>query len=96
MKKFVFLTYGYVTPTQEIMEDWGNWFASIADKMVGNGAHFGPGREITHAGSADLPLGLDSITGLLTIKAENLDEAEKIAQSCPMITSTRVYEVMSM
>ena len=96
MKKFVFLTYGYVTPTQEIMEDWGNWFASIADKMVGDGAHFGPGREITHDGSKELPLGLDSITGLLTIKAENLDEAEKIAQGCPMITSTRVYEVMSM
>ena len=37
MKKFVFLTYGYETPTQEIMDVWGNWFASIGDKMVDNG-----------------------------------------------------------
>ena len=94
MKNFVFITYGFVTPTQEIMEAWGNWFASISDKMVDSGTHFGPGREITHDGTEDLPLGLDSITGILTIKAENLDEAEQLAQSNPYIASIRVYEIM--
>jgi hypothetical protein len=32
----------------------------------------------------------------LIINADSIDEAEKIAQSCPIITSVRVYEAMSM
>jgi hypothetical protein len=44
MKKFIFLTYGYETPTQEIMNAWNNWFASFADKMVDRG---GPVKPLT-------------------------------------------------
>ncbi len=95
MSKFIFLSYGYETPTEEIMEAWGNWFASIADKMV-DGSNLGAGREITKDGSKELPLGLDSITGYVIINADNLDEAENIAKTCPIITSLRVYELMSM
>jgi len=96
MKQFVFLTYGFVPPTEEIMEAWGKWFESIGDKMVGSGSHLGPGIEISPTGTKELPLGLESITGYLTINAKDLDEAEKIAQECPSITSIRVYEIMSM
>ena len=95
MKKFVFLTYGYREPTQEIMEAWGKWFASIGDKMVDSGNPFGPGREISHSGTKELPLGMESLTGYTVIRATNMGEAEKIAKSCPMITSVRVYEAMS-
>ena len=94
MKKFIFLTIGFVTPTPEIMEAWGKWFETIADKMVDGGHHFGSGIEITLDGTEELPLGLDSITGYMLINAENLEEAEKIAKTCPIITGTRVYEVM--
>ncbi len=38
----------------------------------------------------------DSVTGYSVINAENLDEAETIAQGCPLIASTRVYEIMTM
>ena len=96
MKKFVLLHYGYVTPTPEIMEAWGNWFASIGDKMVDAVGPFGPGREITHAGIKELPHDTEAITGYNIIHAENMDEAERIAGNCPMITSIRVYEVVSM
>jgi len=48
MKKYVFLSYGYVTPTPEIQDAWRNWFASIEDKLVDSGSPFGSGREITH------------------------------------------------
>ena len=96
MKKFVLLTYGYETPTQEIMDAWGNWFASIGDNMVDSSGPCGPGREITHNGTKDLPLGMESFTGYLIINAENLDDAEKIAKDCPIITSIRVYETMEM
>ena len=96
MKKFMFLSVGFVTPTPEIEDAWGKWFESIGDKIVDGGSPFGAAREITRDGSKELPLGLDSITGYVIINAENLDEAEKIAKTCPIITGMRVYEAMSM
>lgn len=96
MKKFIFLYCGFEPPTQEIMDAWSNWFASIGDKMVDSGSPFGPGMEITHTETKDLPLGLESITGYTIINASDLDEAENIAKGCPIITSIRVYEAMAM
>jgi len=96
MKKFVFLHYGYETPTQEIMDAWSNWFASIGDKMVDSVGPLGPGREITHTGTKELPYDMGAITGYNIINADNIDEAEKIAKDCPIISGIRVYEVMSM
>ena len=95
MKKFVLLSIGFETPTPEIMEAWGKWFGSIADKTVDSGG-FTSGIEITRDGTKELPLGLESITGYLVINAEDMDEAEKIAKTCPIITGTRVYEIRSM
>lgn len=94
MKKFVFLTYGFEKPTPEIMAAWGKWFESIKDNVVDMG-HFSSGREISDAGTKDLPLGLDSITGFVIVGAESLDDAEKMAQSNPYISSIRIYEMMS-
>ena len=96
MKKFVFLHYGFETPTQEIMDAWNKWFASIAGKMVDPGSPLGSGREISRTGTKELPLGRESITGYTVINADSMEDAEKIAQSCPMISSVRVYEAMSM
>lgn len=94
MKKFVFLTYGFEKPTPEIMAAWSKWFESIKDNIIEMG-HLPRGREISKAGTKDLPLGLESITGFLIVSADSLDDAEKMAQSNPYITSIRVYEVMS-
>ena len=96
MKKFVFITQGYETPTKEIMDAWMKWFASIGDKMVDSGNPFGPGREISKTGTKDLPHDKQATVGYCIIHAENMDEAEKIAKGCPIITSIRVYEAMSM
>ena len=93
MKRFMFLHYGFETPTPEIEEAWGRWFASIADRMVDSGSPFKTGREISRGGTKDLPLGMDSLTGYSIISADNLDEAEKIAKGSPMIKSIRVYEM---
>lgn len=92
MKKFMFLHFGFKKPTPEIMAAWGKWFESVGDKMADR-AHFPRGREISDAGTKDLPLGAESITGFCVINADSLDDAEKIAQSCPHIVSTRVYEM---
>ena len=96
MKKFIIFHYGYENPTPEIMGAWGKWFESIGDKMVDPGSPLGPGKEITPSGTKELPLGLESLTGYTVIQAADMDEAEKIAKSSPMITSVRVYEAKSM
>ena len=93
MKKFMCLHYGFEQPTPEIMKAWGEWFTSVADRTVDPGNHFSGGREVSHEGTRDLPLGSDSITGYTILSAENLDEAEKIAQANPFIASIRVYEM---
>ncbi len=95
MKKYILLHFGFEKPTSEIMGAWQKWFESIADRTVENGGMWGGGREISKAGTRDLPMGMESITGYTIIQAESLDEAEKIAQGNPYIASIRVYEVMS-
>jgi len=50
---------------------------------------------VTKKGIAELPMDKDAITGYVVIKAENMNEAIKIAQMCPMITSIKVFEVRS-
>ena len=95
MKKFMLLHYGFEKPTPKIMAAWGKWFESIKDKTVENGGLWGAAREISPAGTKDMPLGMDSITGYTIINADNLDEAEKIAGNNPFIASIRVYEVMT-
>ncbi len=96
MKKFMFLHFGFEKPTPEIMEAWGKWFESIADKTVDQGGHFSGAREISKSGTKDLPMGMESITGYTIIEAADLDAAEKIAQENPFIASIRVYEIMAM
>ena len=93
MKNFLILHYGFIKPTAEEMADWNKWFEAIADRQVERG-HFPAGREISGSGVKELPLGRDSITGYTIIKAENMDEAAKIAEQCPFVDSTRVYEIM--
>ncbi len=93
MKNYMILHYGFEKPTPEEMSVWNNWFESIADKQVERGGFHSGGREFSQSGTKDLPFGKDSITGYTVIEAENLDEAEKIAQECPFVLSTRVYEI---
>ena len=89
------LHFGFEKPTPEIMKAWGAWFESIADRTVGQGG-FAGAREISRAGTKDIPWGRESITGYNIIEAESLDEAEKIAKDCPYIASIRVCEMRSM
>ena len=94
MKKFVLIMMGFIQPTPEIMESWMQWFKSIEDKITDQ-IGLGNGKEVTKNGITELPMDLDAITGYLVINAKDIDEAIKIAKSCPMITSTKVYEVRS-
>ncbi len=95
MKKFMFLHFGFVKPTPEIMKAWKDWLESISDNQVDQGG-FGGGRERSKSGTRDLPWNRESITGYNIIEAESLDAAMKLAESNPFIASIRIYELRSM
>lgn len=92
MKKFVLMHFGFEPPTPEIMDAWKAWFASLGDRMVEQIGLMN-GREISRDGARDLAMDLDAITGYNVIHAEDLAEAEALAQSNPFISSIRIYEV---
>lgn len=94
MKRFMLLHVGFEKPTPEIMKAWGAWLESIADRTIEQNG-FGGAREVSSAGTRDLPWGMESLTGYNVIEAESLDEAEKFAKDCPYIASIRVYELRS-
>ena len=92
MNTYLVLHYGFKMPTPAEMELWNQWFASLGEHMVGmNG--LSDGREITSAGTKELPFGEDSLTGYTLITAASLGDAEKIVQKCPIVASNRVYEI---
>ena len=93
MKKFVFLTIGFEKPTEEIMQKWMAWFESLGDAVIERG-HMASGKEISDAGTRDLPMDLEATTGFMIVQAEDMDAAIKLAQGNPWITSIRVYELM--
>lgn len=94
MKKFILLTVGFEKPTPEIMQAWNEWFSSIGDKIIEQVGLMN-GREVKTTGTTSIEMGKDAITGYLVIQAADIEEATKIAEKCPMITSTLVYEAMS-
>lgn len=96
MKKFVLLSVGYETPTKEIADAWMKWFGSIKDHIVDNGSPFGPGMEVTSGSVKQLPHDKGAITGYTIINAKSMEDAVRIAKTCPIITSMRVYEAKSM
>lgn len=93
MKRYMLLHYGFEKPTPEIMQAWGKWMESVADKSSDGGGFHGAAKEISHNGTKDLPMDMECITGYSIINAESVEEAEKIAGDNPFIASIRVYEI---
>lgn len=92
MKRFLLLHIGFEAPTPEVMNAWRAWFEEVADAAVEH-VGLGAAREVTRAGTTDLGMGLDAVTGYSIVEAASMDEAERIARSNPFITSVRVYEI---
>ena len=92
MKKFVLAHIGFEQPTDEIMADWMKWFEDIAEVTVEN-VGLGMGKEVSAEGVTDIAFDAQVTTGYTIIQVESLEEAVKIAQACPSITSVRVQEV---
>jgi hypothetical protein len=94
MKRFGLTHIGFEQPTQEIMAAWMKWFEDIADVTVEN-IGLSAGKEVSAEGIKDINLDAQVATGLTIIEVDTLDEAVKIAQACPFITSIKVQEIRS-
>jgi hypothetical protein len=96
VKKFVMLYYGYEEPTAEVMGAWQAWFAKVGDRFVDSGNPLGDCIEVTKTGSRDLSPDQGAATGYSIISAETREEAVRLLEGCPIITSVRLYEAMAM
>jgi hypothetical protein len=97
VKKFLVLTYGFVPPTDEVQQAWGEWFKAVGPRLVDPGSPFGRGVEVTNDGRTDLNLQSPSpLVGYCILNAESLQEAESLVTDMPIIDSVRVYEAHSM
>ena len=94
MSKFVLAHIGFEQPTDEIMAAWMKWFEDIKEVTVEN-IGLNPGKEVSAEGINDINFDAQVTTGLTIIEVNTLDEAVKIAQACPSITSIKVQEVRS-
>ena len=95
MSKFVLAHIGFEQPTDDIMAAWMKWFEDIKDVTVEN-VGLGVGKEVSSGGIKDINFDNQITTGFTIIEVESLDEAVKIAQTCPSITSIKVQEVRTM
>jgi hypothetical protein len=97
MKKFLVLTYGFTTPTDEVKQAWGAWFAAAGPQLVDPGSPFGHGVELTTSGRTELNLESPApLVGYCILNAESLEAAEELVARMPIIESVRVYEASSM
>ena len=93
-EEICFLTYGFERPTPEIMAAWNTWFEINKGQYCQHGGSERWSRNLKsrNQGFAN---GTKSITGFMIMSAESLEDAERMAQSNPYVTSIRVYEMMS-
>lgn len=92
MKQFMLLHVGFEMPTAEIMAKWNQWFEETKSITIDMGG-FMNGCTISKAGTSELAMDLDALTGYSLIEAETREEAEAIAARNPFISSIRIYEV---
>ena len=96
MKKFLMLHYGYEEPTAEIMAAWQGWFAKVGDRFAVMGSPLGNCLEVSKTGRRELSPDMGAATGYSIISAESREDAERLLEGCPIISSVRLYEAMSM
>ena len=96
MKKFLMLHYGYEEPTAEIMAAWQGWFAKVGDRFADIGSPLGNCLEVTKTGVRELSPDMGAATGYSIISADSREDAERLLEGCPIISSVRLYEAMAM
>lgn len=94
-KRFMFLSIGFEKPNADDMAAWGAWFQSIADRMLDQGGFWRGGKAFSSESITDLPFAKDSVTGFVIFTATDMAEAEALVESCPVVASNQLYEIMN-
>lgn len=103
MPNFMIAYYGGNPPTSKeegelLMERWKGWVESLGDRVVNPGTPLIESKVVTSGGVYDEE-GSGGMKGFAVIKAENMDEAAKFAESDPFLTTggtIRLSEMMEM
>ena len=84
---------------QEIMKQWQVWMSGMAAKgqlanpgtrLGGDGSTVRPGSLVTNGPYAEIK---EMITGIIVVKAGNIDAATEIAKGCPILNAGGSGEV---
>jgi hypothetical protein len=78
------------------MAAWQGWFAKVGDRFVDMGSPLGNCIEVTRTGTHELSPDMGAATGYSIISAESREDAERLLEGCPIISSVRLYEAMAM
>lgn len=84
---------------QEIMKQWQTWMGGMAargqlanpgTRLGGDGKTVKPANIVTNGPYAEIK---EMITGIIVVKAANIDEATEIAKGCPILNAGGNVEV---
>lgn len=78
---------------EKVMAAWTKWMGELGNKMVDPGNPIGASKMIASNRSVSDGGGANPLTGYSVIEAASLDEAVKLATSCPQLTSGGSVEV---
>ena len=108
MKKYILIYHNKVSTKQPSPEEmkkgmdvWMAWFGTFGKQMVDGGNPFAPAaKSVTAKGVETVSATQWQATGYTIINAESMDEAVKIAKTCPVLHDAeglvRVYEALPM
>lgn len=74
------------------MQQWQAWSASLGDAVVDPGMPVGPSMTVTKEGFIEGG-GSNPLSGITIIQADSIEDAMKMAQSCPHIDLNGTIEV---
>ena len=68
------------------------WFQSIQGQTISQ-IGFMNGISLSEEGQKELVMDKEALTGMLTVEAENMEQALEMAKGAPIVTETRVYQL---
>jgi len=99
MGKYVYVYYAGKDSDGGSAEEWGKWFQELGDKLVDGGNPLGEGGQAV-TGAGVMPVHNPPVTGYSIVKADDMDEAVKLAKGCPLMAdkdgAVCVYEALPM
>jgi hypothetical protein len=83
---------------QKVMEQWMAWFGEIGSALVDGGSPLAPSATIKPGGTVTKG-GRGAVSGYSILEAGDAEQATKMAQGCPLLSTggtIEVYEALPM